>query len=126
MADVPNTITSALALCVVLSDTNRIIFGGSNASERIANDVFNNYFNTCIDMRFSDLDKHRKTYSYLTVTKFLIRLRPRTGVKIRYFIHWVRYMIRMREAPAATPFSTEDRYDIIERYNTHIQWMIYT
>ena len=30
----------------------------------------------------------------------------------------------MSEDPAATPFPTRDRDDIIDRYNTHRQWMI--
>ena len=30
----------------------------------------------------------------------------------------------MSEDPAATPFPTRDRDDVIDRYNTHMQWMI--
>ena len=58
MAAVNITITRALTLCLVLADTDGIIFNESNDSDRIANDVFNDNFNTCIDLKFSDLDKH--------------------------------------------------------------------
>ena len=58
MDDVPNTITRALTLCRVLADTNSIIFDGSNASERIANNVFNDIFNTCTDLKCSYIDEH--------------------------------------------------------------------
>ena len=85
MAAVPNTISYTLILCGVLADTNGIIFDGSNASERIANVVFNDNFTTCIDLKFSDLDEHWKTYGYLTVTEGRIRLRPRNKVNIRDF-----------------------------------------
>ena len=57
MAAVNITITRALTLCLVLADTDGIIFNESNDSDRIANDVFNDNFNTCIDLKFSDLDK---------------------------------------------------------------------
>ena len=124
MAAVLNTITSALALCVLLADTNGIIFDGSNSSERIANYVFNDNFNTCIDLKFSDIEKHWKTYIYLTVDEGFIRLRPRTKVNIRAFVHWVRERISMSEDQEANPFSTGDMDDLIERYNTHSKWML--
>ena len=58
MATVPNTVTSALTLYGLIADTNDIIFNTSKASERIENEVFNDNFNTCIDLKFSDLDEH--------------------------------------------------------------------
>ena len=85
MDDVPNTITSALTLCGVLSDTDGIIFDGSNASERIANDVFNDNFNTYIDLKFYDIDKCWKTYGSRTVAEGHITIIPRRNVNIRNF-----------------------------------------
>ena len=69
MDDVPNTITSALTLCGALSDTDGIIFDGSNASERISNNVLNDNFNTYIYLKFSDIDENWKTYGSLTVSE---------------------------------------------------------
>ena len=63
----PNTVTRALTLCGVLADTEGIIFDGSNSSEIISNDLFDDNFNTCIDLKFSDIDEHWKTYGSLTV-----------------------------------------------------------
>ena len=119
MTAVPNTVTSALTLCGVLSDTDSIIFDGSNASERIANNILNDNFNTCIDLKLSDIDKHWEMYGPLNVAKGCIRLRPRTKVITRDFVHWVRDRIRMSEDPTTTPFPTGDRDDIVEIYNTH-------
>ena len=95
MAAVPNTITRALTLCVVLSDTDGIISYVSNASERILNNVFNDNFNTGIDLKFSDIDKHWKTYGSIAVAEVRIRLRPSTNFNIKDFLHWVRGSIRM-------------------------------
>ena len=83
MAAVPNTITSALELFGSLADTNNIIFNGSNASESIVNKVFNNKFNTCIDLELSDLEKHCKTHGALTFAKGHIIIIPSTKVNIR-------------------------------------------
>ena len=43
---------------------------------------------------------------------------------IRDFVHWARKSIRMSGDLVETPFTTGDRYDIIERYNTHRHYMI--
>ena len=95
MAAVNITITRALTLCLVLADTDGIIFNESNDSDRIANDVFNDNFNTCIDLKFSDIDKHWKTYGSIAVAEVRIRLRPSTNFNIKDFLHWVRGSIRM-------------------------------
>ena len=124
MAAVPNTVTSAPTLCGALSDTDDIIFDGSNTFERIANDVLNDNFNTCIDLKVSDFDKHWNTYVSLTVSEGRIRLRQRNKVNIRDFVHWVRDRIRMSEYPVEKPFPTRDRDYLIERYSTHRKCMI--
>ena len=126
MADVTNTITSAPILCGVISDTGGTIFDVLNASEKTANKVFNDNFNTCIDLKFFDRDKHWKSYGSLTVAEGRIRLIPRTKFNIRAFVHWLRYRIMMGGDPVSTPFPTGDRDDLIERYNTDRQWMIDT
>ena len=43
---------------------------------------------------------------------------------IRDFFHSARNRIRGSEDLVVTPFTTGDRYDIIERYNAHRQYMI--
>ena len=50
------TITEALTKCGVLIDTNNIVFDGNNTPKRISGEVFNDSFNTCIDMAFSELE----------------------------------------------------------------------
>ena len=124
MAAVTNTVTRALTICGAIADTNNTIFDGSNTSERIANEFFEDNFNTCIDLKFSNIEKHWKTYGSLTVAECCIILRPRTKVNIGAFIYWLRYRIRMSEDLASTPFSTGETDDISDRYNTHRQWMI--
>ena len=113
MAAVHNSITSALTLFGVLSDTRDIIFNGSHAYDSITNEVFNNNFNTCIALNLYNINENWNTYVSLTVAEGRTRLRLRTKVIIRDFVHWVRENIRMSDDPAANPFPTRENDDII-------------
>ena len=63
------TITNALTTFGMLADTTGIIVNGKIAAEMIAADVFNDNFNTCVNIKFSKLEDNWKTYSGLTVAK---------------------------------------------------------
>ena len=102
--------------CGVDIDSGGVIWNEESASQRITNNVFNNSFNTCID-------DHWKSYSLLTVADNRIRLRPGTKVNIRAFVQWTRDKLRTGEDPAAEMFPVAPRTDLIDRYNTHKQWV---
>ena len=82
------TITDALTICGVLADTTGLIVNGNNTAEIIDAGVFNDNFNTCVDIKFSELEDNWKTYSVLTVSKGRIRLIPRTKFNSRAFVQW--------------------------------------
>ena len=71
-----NTLATARALCRVDRDMNNIIFIGSLTSARIANEIFDDSFDTFMDITFEELDDHWKTYAALTVNdgKFVYAL----------------------------------------------------
>ena len=81
------TIIDALTDCGVVVDTTGLIVNGNNTAEIIAADVFNENFNTCVNMKFSELEDNCKTYSRIIVAKGRIRLIPRTTVNIRAFFN---------------------------------------
>ena len=118
-----NNLTRSLRDCGVETDSGGVIWNNESASQRIADEVFNNNFNTCIDITFTELDDHWKTYSSLTVADGRIRLRPGTKVNIRAFVQWVRDKLRTDEDPSAELFPVALRSDLIDRYNTHMQWV---
>ena len=118
-----NNIACSLMDCGIEIYSGGVIWNGESASQRIADDVFNNSFNTCIDITFTELDDHWKTYSSLTVADGRIRLRPGTKVNIRAFVQWTRDKLRMHEDPGAEMFPMASRMDLIDRYNTHKQWV---
>ena len=82
------TMEDALIACNVNVDTN-VIFNGSTAAQRIATEVFDDDFTSCVDKENSDLEADWKTYSQLTVAQGQIRLRPATKKNIRALISFV-------------------------------------
>jgi hypothetical protein len=118
-----HTIEEALTLCGVLADTNNVLFNAANAATRISADVFNDNFSTCMDLSFTELEDSWKTYSGLTINEGRIRLLPGTKVNIKAFVQWVRDQIRIGNDPALSPFPVGRRHDLLERYNTHKQWL---
>ena len=118
-----NTIVLSLTLCGVENDTAGLLWNGETASRRIASDVFNDSFDSCIDITFSELDDHWKTYSSLTVAEGRIRLRPATKVNIRSLVQWTRDMVRTDQDPTTIAFPVANRSELLNRYNTHKQWM---
>ena len=120
---VVNNVARSLMDCGVDIDSGGVIWNGESASQRIANDVFNGSFNACIDITFAELDDHWKTYSSLTVADGRIRLRPGTKVNIWVFVQWTRDKLRIDEDPTTEMFPVALRTDLIDRYNTHKQWV---
>ena len=78
----PQTIEDALADFRVLADTANIIVDGSNASKRIAAELFNKKFTTCLDIKFQEFENSWNTYSTLSVAEGRIQLCPGTRVNI--------------------------------------------
>ena len=110
----PHTIEDALAKCGMLADTANLIVYISNAAQRIAAEVFNNNFTTCLDIEFSELENSWKTYSTLSVAEGLIRLRPGTKVNIWTFFQWTRDRIRLDKDTALVYFNVAKGNNLIK------------
>ena len=74
----------------MLTSITGLIVNVKNASDMIPADVFNENFNTCVNIKFFKLEYNWKTYSGLTFAKGRIRLRPKTKVNTRAFLQWSR------------------------------------
>jgi hypothetical protein len=66
------------------------IHGTDAQAERIAEDIFDNLFTSCLDITFKELDEHFKTYSELSAAQGQIRVRPGTRKNIKAFMQWTR------------------------------------
>ena len=115
-----HTVLDALLLCDV---PQNIIWNGAHQAQRIAVEIFNDDFNTCMDKSFSSLDDDWKTYSAFTIANGQIRINPMVKNNVRGFIQWCRDEIRMGRDPANTVFPVGRAAEFIRRYNTHKTWL---
>ena len=103
------TVFDAIVACGVDNATR---FNGNTAAERIATDIFDDDFSTCMDKELKELEEDLKSYSTLTANQGQIRLQPGFKKKIRAFIQWSRDKIRMgrshllSHSPSTTPLSS--------------------
>ena len=116
MAAHVNTVLDAMILCGI---DNHVQFNGHTAAQRIAADVFDDDFMSCIDKDISDLEDDLKSYSSLTIAQGQIRLTPGTKRNLRAFIQWSKDQIRTGENPAGMGFPVANAPDLIRRYKSH-------
>ena len=113
---IPWTVLDALIACGV---DNVALFLEETQAQRIADDIFDGTFTSCMDITFKELDEHFKTYSDLTVAQGQIRIRPGTRKNIKAFVQWTRDEICLGRDPSVTPFPVDQVGDLIRRYKTH-------
>ena len=83
MAAVTFTIRNALIACGV---DDVALYDGVTAAAWLANNIFDNDFNACMDKTYEDLDDNLKAYSTMDVANGQIRLNPGTKKLINAFI----------------------------------------
>ena len=72
-AVIPQTVLDGLVMCGV---STNLICNGANQAERVATEVFNNDFNSCLDKAFAQLDEDWESYSAFTIANDQIRFSP--------------------------------------------------
>ena len=117
MAAVNNTLEAILIQCGVPNDN--VLFNGHTKANRIANEIFNDDFNSCMDISHVDFETECKTYSGLTVNQGQIRLTPGTKRNIKAMIQWCRELIIVGSDPVSTPFNNNQQLNLMRRYKTH-------
>lgn len=114
-------------------DDQEVLFMEETPAQRIANNIFENIFTSCMDITVKELDEHFKTYSDLTVAQGQICLPhpgTRTNIKasrtnIKAFVQSTRDEIRLGRDPSRTPFPINLVSDLIRRYKPHEKFEIY-
>jgi hypothetical protein len=96
-----------------------IMFNGSTQAQRIASDLFDDDFNSCIDKTNEELDEDFKDYSSLTVANGQIRLAPATKKNIKAFLQWTKHKLRINENPQMERLPINDANNILQRYKMH-------
>ena len=117
MAANGNTVLDAIVACGV---NNAIMFNGDTAAQRIADEIFDNDFFSCIDKDIDEVEEDFKTYSSLTVNQGQIRLHPGTKRQIKAFVQWVKDQVRTGLDPSLTVFPIADTPTLIRRHKSHL------
>ena len=116
----PFTVLDAIAACGV---DNAILFNGNTAAQRVATDIFDDDFETCMDKDLKELDEDLKSYSQLTLAQGQIRLQPGIKKRIRAFIQWSRDMIRVGDDPTTIAFPVGETAELIKRMKDHAAYV---
>eukprot|EP00978_Attheya_sp_CCMP212_P018785 scaffold51871_cov72-Attheya_sp.AAC.3 len=98
------------------------LFDGDTAAARMAFDMFNNLFHSCMDKTFDEVDQDFKSYSSLTVAQGQIRLSSGIRTRVKVFIQWTRDELRLRRNPSNAHFPAQMTADYIRRYKTHLKF----
>ena len=115
-----HTIVDALIACGV---DNVALFMGKTQATRIAEEIFNGSFSSCLDITFKELDEACKAYSELTVAQGQIRVPAGTRKNIKAFLQWTQDEICLSRDPSDTPFPANQVLNLIRRYKTHEQFI---
>ena len=116
MAANANTVHDAMVACGVDNITQ---FHNQTSAQRIAEDVFDNDFMSCIDKDVSDLEEDLKTCSGVTVAQGQIRLLPGTKRHIKAFIQWAKDLIRTGQDPSQLVFPVAETPNLMRRQKSH-------
>ena len=104
---------------VAIGIDDHVLWNGTTQAERIAAEIFNDDFNTCMDLTSTELDENLRMYSTLTVANGQIRLRPHEKRGILAFIQWSHDKIRVDDNPALEAFPVANVQLLIRRYKDH-------
>ena len=92
---------------------------GQTQAQRLAEDIFDNDFTSCMDITFKELDDHFKTYSELSAGQGQIRVQVSIRKNIKAYLQWTRDEICLARDQSITPFPVGQVTDLIRRYKTH-------
>ena len=98
-------------------------FAGQSSAERLAEDLFDNDFTTCMDKSQDDIESDFKSFSVLTQAQGQIRMIPRVKKRIKAFVQWTRDEIRLGRDPSLSAYPVADTATLMRRYNTHAKFI---
>ena len=99
--------------------TDATLFDGDTKAIRIATEIFDNDFTSCMDNTYIELDDELDSYPTITAAHGQIRLTPRHKKNIKAFIQWMRDQIRLGVNPITVRFTVANASDFIKRYKHH-------
>src|SRR6056300_1082931 len=114
------TVRDAIAVCGV---GNVSLWNGATKAEHIADEIFTNEFETCLDITMDDLTEAFKTFADLRQNQGQIKLTVGMKKKIKGFIQWTRDELRMGREPKNTAYPVTDLRKQEVRMKTHQEFV---
>ena len=115
-----NTVRGLLTL-VGVDDVD--LFNGETQAQRLATDLFDDSFISCMYKSYEDIDSDLKTYAILTNAQGQIRLQPGVKRGIKSFVQWTRDMIRTNQDPMMIPVLAFDIALLTRHYKSHASFV---
>lgn len=111
------TIVEAVVTCGVEHNTQLM---DEMLMQCLANNIFDDGFDSCLDINFKELDDHFKANSDLMVTQSQIRIRLGTFKNIKALVQWMRdKLVCLGCYPSSARFPVELVEDLVRPYMTH-------
>ena len=104
---------------IVIGIDNTGLFDGQTQAARIAEGMFDDDFESCIDKSDSEIDDDLKTWSNLTISHGQIRLQPVQKKRIKAFTQWVKDKLRQDIDPTIEAFDINNTQELIRRSKAH-------
>ena len=115
-ANPPFMLANAIFDCGI---TDAALFDGNTKASRIATEIFDDDFTSCMDKTYVELDDDLKSYYILTAAHGQIRLTPGHKKNIKSIIQWTRDHIRLGIDTITVIFPVANASDFIKRYKHH-------
>ena len=115
-ANTPFTLANAMFGCGI---TDAVLFDSDTKASRIATELFDNDFTSCMDKTYVELDDDLKSYSTLTAAHGQIRIPTGHNKNIKAFIQWTKDQIRLGIESITVRFPVANASDFIKIYKHH-------
>src|SRR5210317_1853701 len=100
-----------------ISNTNN--YAGTSPAERIATQIFDDDFQSCMDLQMDELNRALKILATLPRNQGQVIIMPLAKRKMKAFIQWTRDQIRNGRDPKRFEFPVADTTKLLDRMETH-------
>ena len=112
----PFTLAYAIFNCGIM---DAVLFDSDTKASRIATEIFDNDFTSCMDKTYVELDDDLNSYSTLTAAHGQNRITPGHKKNVKAFIQWTRDQIRLGIDPITVLFPVANASDFNKIYKHH-------